>query len=104
MENRKELSLRSTTVDTQDATIVVDRFWEQAHPKPITPYNQVRGIVRRCLEAGYQDDEIINALHRTDAYTISALEYTLRSSRRAARSQTGTTIDRILMMRQHREN
>ena len=76
----KELRLAATTVTTEDATLVVDKFWEQAHPKPITPYNHVRGIVRRCLEAGYQQNEIIDALSLTDAYTISAIEYTLRSS------------------------
>lgn len=100
----KELRLAATTVTTEDATLVVDKFWEQAHPKPITPYNHVRGIVRRCLEAGYQQDEIIDALSLTDAYTISAIEYTLRSSRRTARSHLGGTMERILMMRNQRES
>lgn len=100
----KELRLAATTVTTEDATLVVDKFWEQAHPKPITPYNHVRGIVRRCLEAGYQQNEIIDALSLTDAYTISAIEYTLRSSRRTARSHLGGTMERILMMRNQRES
>ena len=47
---------------------------------------------------------LINALHHTDAYTISAIEYTLRSSRRTARSHLGGTMERILMMRNQRES
>ncbi len=98
------LRLTTTTVTTEDATLVIDRFWNEAHPKPIAPYNQVRGIVRKCIEAGYQQEEIINALHHTDAYTISAIEYTLRSSRRTARSHLGGTMERILMMPNQRES
>jgi|TARA_E500000331_G_scaffold343206_1_gene377771 hypothetical protein len=98
-----ELHLKTPTVSIEDATLVVDAFWGEADPKPITPYNQVRGLVRRCLEANYQPDEIINALHHTDAYTLSALEFTLRSARRKTRTNLAGTTERILMMRAQRD-
>ena len=97
-----ELYLQPRSVPTEAAEAVCKRFWEEAHPKPLSPYNSVRGMVRRCLEAGYEEAEIVAALHGTDAYTMAAIEYTLRASRRQARNQTGNATDRIMMIRQSR--
>ena len=93
-----ELHLKTPTVSMEDATLVTDAFWGEADPKPITPYNQVRGLVRRCLEANYQTEEIVNALHHTDAYTLSAIEFTLRSARKNTRTHLAGTTERILLM------
>ena len=98
-----ELLLKTPTVSMEDATLVTDAFWGEADPKPITPYNQVRGLVRRCLEANYQTEEIVNALHHTDAYTLSAIEFTLRSARKKTRTHLAGTTERILMMRAQRD-
>lgn len=98
-----ELHLPARTVPTEAAEAVCESFWEEAHPKPLAPYASVKGMVRRCLEAGYEETEITAALHKTDAYTMAAIEYTLRSTRRQARDQNSTTADRIMMIRQTRE-
>lgn len=102
MGKEVEFYLEPRSVPTEAAEAVCKRFWEEAHPKPLSPYNTVRGLVRRCLEAGYEEAEIIAALHGTDAYTMAALEYTLRSSRRQARNQISNAAERIMMIRQSR--
>ena len=86
-----ELHLNEPVTTTEQAAEVVDTYWDEAHPKPIAPYHKIRGIVRRCMDAGFEPPEIIQALHNTDAFTLSAIEYTLRYARKHARNQTATT-------------
>tara|TARA_B100001029_G_scaffold178822_1_gene186426 strand:- start:2779 stop:3132 length:354 start_codon:yes stop_codon:yes gene_type:complete len=76
-----ELYLDTPTASAEEAAQIVDTYLETAHPKPITSYHKIRGIVRRCLDAGYEAAQIVDALHATEAFTLSAIEYTLRRAK-----------------------
>jgi|TARA_R110002110_G_C13305074_1_gene704725 hypothetical protein len=77
-----ELHLNEPVTTTEAAGEVVDAYWETANPKPVAPYHKIRGIVRRCMDAEYRADEIVHALHNTDAFTLPAIEFALRSARK----------------------
>ena len=79
-----ELHLNEPVTTTEAAGEVVDAYWETANPKPVAPYHKIRGIVRRCMDAEYRADEIIQALHNTDTFTLPAIEFALRSARKKA--------------------
>tara|TARA_Y100000361_G_scaffold73297_1_gene64921 strand:- start:420 stop:773 length:354 start_codon:yes stop_codon:yes gene_type:complete len=76
-----EFHLDTPTASTEEAAQIVDTYLETAQPKPITSYHKIRGIVRRCLDAGYEAAQIVDALHATEAFTLSAIEYTLRRAK-----------------------
>jgi len=66
-----ELYLDTPTASAEEAAQIVDTYLETAQPKPITSYHKIRGIVRRCLDAGYEAAQIVDALHATEAFTLS---------------------------------
>ena len=79
-----ELHLNDPSTSVEAAAEVLDGYWENANPKPIASYYKIRGIVRRCMDAEYRADEIIQALHNTDTFTLPAIEFALRSARKKA--------------------
>lgn len=61
-----------------EADKLVKAFWNDANPKPAVKFIALRKIVERFLEAGWPPTEVAKALRRTRAFTVDAIEFTLR--------------------------
>lgn len=68
-------------VITQQAKLILDEWWQTQHPRPVASYIGVLQIVKRCLHAGYEADQIRYALDNTLALTVNAIEFVLRKNR-----------------------
>lgn len=61
-----------------EADTLVKAFWNDANPKPAVKFIALRKIVERFLEAGWPPTDVAKALRRTRAFTVDAIEFTLR--------------------------
>jgi len=75
--NRK-LSREEAKMLNQQAKQVLDPWWEGQHPRPVASYIGVLQIVKRCLQAGYEPDQIRCALDDTLVLTVNGIEFALR--------------------------
>ena len=66
-----------TDVEAEETT---QQYWDQAYPKPMASIKIVQAIVKRALIAGYLESHIIQALNKSKAFTVNAVEYQLRAT------------------------
>lgn len=62
----------------ESAATLTKTFWNEANPRPAVKFVALRQIVERFLEAGWPPTDVEKALRRTRAFTIGAIEFTLR--------------------------
>lgn len=75
------ITVQEPSIDpSSPAREVVNRYWEESDPKPATPYIALVKNVERLLGAGWLPEEVSAALPQARAFTVSALEYVLRSA------------------------
>ncbi len=98
---RMEAQLPSTK--WKDMPTMLNDWWEVTDPKPMTPPRDIKRVVERAINAGWELDECYRALEITWAFTDRAFETALRRVKDESSINIGRTAQRILHLRRERK-
>lgn len=84
IELSKELSTTETPAakGKTHAHLLTERHWNETKPKPVLKggFVALRAIVQKLEDAGHEDEAILRGLRETRAYTLDAIQFSLREA------------------------
>lgn len=100
--SKRELSIELSTgaaapQGKTEAHRITEEHWAASKPRPVLRggFVALRGIVQTLIDAGHDRDAILTALGSTRAYTLDAIQFSLRERERRPQSGHDRTMEML---------
>ena len=104
MSDLMRMGAQSLSTEWSDVRTMLNDWWEVTNPKPMTPPRDIKKVVQRAIDAGWELNDCYKALGITWAFTDRAFETALRRVKDESSTHLGKTAERIIRLRKERQD